>query len=199
MKKVTTEIFTFDELDSKAKEKARQWFRQSIGDDSSWSECVIEDAKHVFSIAGITINRVFFSGFCSQGDGACFEGGWKAEDVKPGELKKEAPGETELHRIAAGFEAVAKKYPGSTFTVKQKGHYNHENCTDFTVTTDPDLPEVQPWPEDELIELGKDAMRWIYKALESEWNYQNTDEQVDERIQANEYEFTKDGRRWVQR
>ena len=34
---------------------------------------------------------------------------------------------------------------------------------------------------------------WIYKRLENEWEYQNSDEAVDESIICNGYEFTKDG------
>jgi hypothetical protein len=47
--------------------------------------------------------------------------------------------------------------------------------------------------EDTLIELARDFMDWIYKQLEKEWDYQNSDEQVEESIRANEYEFLEDG------
>lgn len=35
---------------------------------------------------------------------------------------------------------------------------------------------------------------WIYRQLETEYDYQNSDEQVDESIIANEYEFTEEGK-----
>lgn len=38
-------------------------------------------------------------------------------------------------------------------------------------------------------------MRWIYRALEAEYEYQDSDGQVDETIKANEYEFEEDGSR----
>jgi hypothetical protein len=38
-------------------------------------------------------------------------------------------------------------------------------------------------------------MRWIYRQLEREYDYQNADAQVDENIRANEYEFYEDGKR----
>ncbi len=44
-----------------------------------------------------------------------------------------------------------------------------------------------------MCELLRDFAHWIYRQLEQEWDYQNTDEQVDESIQANEYEFDEDG------
>lgn len=36
---------------------------------------------------------------------------------------------------------------------------------------------------------------WIYSRLEAEYEYQNADEQVDESIRINEYEFAEDGNR----
>ena len=37
---------------------------------------------------------------------------------------------------------------------------------------------------------------WIYLQLQNEYEYQNSDEQVAETIEANEYEFTVDGKRF---
>jgi hypothetical protein len=53
--------------------------------------------------------------------------------------------------------------------------------------------------EEAAIETARDAMRWIYRRLEREYEYQNSVECVDEVIRANEYEFTEDGRRYAHR
>jgi hypothetical protein len=47
---------------------------------------------------------------------------------------------------------------------------------------------------DSLVELARDAMRWVYRQLEEEYEYQTANEQVDDAIRANEYEFTEAGR-----
>ena len=39
-------------------------------------------------------------------------------------------------------------------------------------------------------------MKWIYRALEKEYEYQNADEQIGENIIANVYDFTEDGEVW---
>jgi hypothetical protein len=49
--------------------------------------------------------------------------------------------------------------------------------------------------EDDVTELMRDFARWIYRALEREYDYQNSDEAVDEMIRANGYEFEEDGAR----
>jgi hypothetical protein len=42
-------------------------------------------------------------------------------------------------------------------------------------------------------ELLRDLMRWIYRTLEAEHDYQLSDENAAETIEANEYEFTASG------
>ena len=205
----TTLVYQFDELDEKAKERAREWYRQGACDDTFWSECTIDDAKEIGKYMGMDIDNIYFSGFWSQGDGACIEGIWRASDVKADKLKEYAPQDKELHRIVDGLAALAKEYPGGYFSVKHRGHYSHSGCTSFDVELpceqeeelEYDSPEYKVLQvklgkdEDTLIELTREYMDWIYHALEKEWEYQNANEQVDESIRANEYEFLKDGTR----
>jgi hypothetical protein len=205
----TIKIYQFDELSESAKEQAREWYRQGNCDDSFWSECTIEDAKEIGKYMGMDLDKVYFSGFWSQGDGACFEGTWRASDVKVDKLKEYAPQDKELHRIVNGLAELAKEYPDGYFKVTHRGHYSHSGCTSFDVELpceqEEDLeygsPEYKALQvklgedEDTLIELARDFMDWIYRTLEKDWDYQNSDEQVDEAIRANEYEFLEDGTR----
>ena len=205
----TTLVYQFDELDEKAKERARKWYRQGNYDDSFWSECVIDDAKEIGTHMGMDIDNIYFSGFWSQGDGACFEGTWRASDVKVDKLKEYAPQDKELHRIVDGLADLAKEYPDGYFRVTHRGHYSHSGCTSFDVELPREQKEELEYgspeykalqvklgeDEDTLIELARDFMDWIYRILEKEWEYLNADEQVDESIRANDYEFLKDGTR----
>ena len=47
--------------------------------------------------------------------------------------------------------------------------------------------------EDEVQTLLRDFADWIYARLEEEYEYRTSDEQVEESIRANEYEFDEDG------
>ena len=199
----------FDELSDEAKERAREWYRQENCDDSFWSACAIDDAKEIGKYMGMNVDRVYFSGFWSQGDGACFEGTWRASDVKADKLEDYAPQDKELHCIVDGLAELAKEYPDGYFKVKHRGHYSHSRCTSFDVELPCEQEEELEYgspeykalqvklreDEDALIELARDFMDWIYRALEEAWDYQNSDEQVDEAIRANEYEFLEDGTR----
>lgn len=46
MKIIETKVFTFDELSDKAKEKARDWYREGAFDDR-WYDQVYEDAENI--------------------------------------------------------------------------------------------------------------------------------------------------------
>jgi len=44
-KQLTFAAYTFDELSDKAKDKARQWMRESLGANTDWADSIIDDAK----------------------------------------------------------------------------------------------------------------------------------------------------------
>ena len=205
------QVYKFSELDERAKERARDWFREDVFTDSSAWEHIFEDAKECLQLAGFHVDRIYFSGFSSQGDGACFEGSWRAADAKPVKaMKDHAPKDKALHAIAAEMRAIAKLCPSASMSVKHRGHYTHEGCTEFDIGAEgPEwedgaarkpaewdaLRERDNETAERIKEASRDAMRWIYRMLEAEYTYQNSDAVVDENIEANEYEFTEEGRR----
>jgi len=215
MKIIETKVFQYSELSPEAQSKARDWYRSCNDGDSDFAEFVIEDSETCANLIGIEFDSrqvplmngktrgkpcVWWSGFSSQGDGACFEGRWDASDVKPGKLKEHAPQDSELHRIAAEFERIAAEFPESSFTVKHSGHYQHSRCTYFDVVSG-DYEEDGKGDKfnsaaDDLIEVARDFMDWIFRQLETAYEYENSDECVTDNITANEYEFTEDRSRF---
>lgn len=219
----TRTLYTYNELAPEAQEKARNWYREASAEDD-YSEHVIENFADLCDMLGLDIRQtrkarmngetfyapvVYWSGFNSQGDGACFDGAWRADILKPGKVAEEYPNDDELQRIACVFERGAEAYPGARFTVVHRRHYYHPGCTSFDFDMNP--PEdhddiarsATEWAairsrdaltEEELRDAARDLMGWLYKALEEEYNYQNSDEVVAETIIANEYEFTESGR-----
>jgi hypothetical protein len=200
-----TTVYQFDELDDRAKERARDWYREGAF-DYEWWDCVFDDAKQCLALAGFNVQKIYFSGFSSQGDGACFEGGWIASRAQPVKaMKQHTPKDKDLHAIAAEARAIAKLRSDASMSVKQRGHYSHSGCTEFSVYCERDSDDVSrttaEWDargkedgaiEERVIEMSRDAMNWIYRQLEREHDYMNADEQVDDTIRANEYEFTED-------
>jgi hypothetical protein len=198
MKTITTTVYTFDELDTRAKKKARDWFLTGLEFDGEYT---IEDAETALAFAGFTVDRVLFTGFASQGDGACFEGAWEAGKVNAAGMREYAPQDADLHGIADECAALAAAFPGASLRVKHSGRYCHEGCTDFAVfITDAQGEEIDSPAaadaEKALIEVSRRAMRWIYRRLEAEYDAERETEAVDETIRANEYTFTADGKRF---
>ncbi len=47
--------------------------------------------------------------------------------------------------------------------------------------------------EDVISQALRDFAHWIYRQLETEYDYQTSDDQISEMIEANEYEFDETG------
>lgn len=190
--------YRFSELSETAKERAIQRYCEMMPED--WHECVIDDAKTCFGFLGYSIDDVFFSGFSSQGDGACFEGTWNPEAVNAQDLKEHAPTDKELHRLADAMQEFAAVFTHSSANIKHTGRYCHEH----SVSIDLDLGEAEvtrgeSWEivsdeaDNTFTDITRDCMHWIYKTLEKEYEYQTSEEQVSETSEANEWEYDENG------
>lgn len=82
-------LYSFSELSDKAKDKARNWYREVSNSDNFWSESTIDEAKEQGVNMGLDIDKIYWEGFYSQGSGACYTGTWSASCVKIGETAKD--------------------------------------------------------------------------------------------------------------
>lgn len=215
MKTIEIKVYEYDELTPQAQAKARDWYRNCSAGDIDFADCVIDDAETIAGMMGIEFAKravslgkghkrreacVFWSGFSSQGDGACFEGTWRASGVQAGEVAEYAPKDEKLHKIAAEFERIATEFPQASFSVKHAGRYSHEHCTEFDFDLVPDYvgddDARMTNGEKAMAEAACGFMRWIYKQIEAAYEYEQSDENVAETIRINEYEFTADGKRF---
>ena len=168
----------------------------------AWWNCIEDDLKSEMLDRGFTVNSMYFSGFWSQGDGACFEGhmsDWEKFCATTPEFVTAFP-----------YLSEYLKDVGANYTVVHSGHYSHENCTNHTYESEleyvldtcdfePDDPKemmllalyqkargeeggVYDW----LKEHFKSQMRQLYRDLEKEYDYLTSDEAVWESIVANE-------------
>lgn len=111
---ICTTVYQFPELSEAAKEKARNWYRD-LGPHEDWWDAVYEDFERVCEILGICLKTtavrlmgggarakpcIWFSGFWSQGDGACFEGYWSHAKGAATRIRDYAPTDATLHGIA---------------------------------------------------------------------------------------------------
>lgn len=209
---VQTTVYTFDELDVPARSRARDWYRQASADDDR-HEFVFEDFERICDILGVELATrpvrlygggtrqqpsIWFSGFSSQGDGASFEGGYQYRKGAAREIRAYAPRDERLAAIADQLQKIQRKnLYALEAKVTHRGRYYHEYTMEISVerandTCQPPTPDA----EEIVTEALRDLARWLYRQLEREYDYQTSDEVVDEGIIANGYTFTEGGRRF---
>jgi len=202
-------VFKFDELSDDAKEVARAWWRESEAMYMSDSEFVIEYAEWVAAILGIEFSTrsvglygggtrqkpcVYWSGFYSQGDGACFEGSYSYAKGSAKAIREYAPKDKTLHAIADSLAEVQKRnFYRLVASISHRGHYYHSGCMSVDVE-DSGNPYRDIGDAGEIVtQAMRDFADWIYDQLRSEYEYVMSDEHVDESIRINGYEFDESG------
>lgn len=216
-------VYTFDELSDDAKERARDWYREGM-ETTDYAENVIEDAARMADLLGINLrNRVarlhgggtrmepevYWSGFSHQGQGACFVGSYHYRKGSARAIAAECPSNwidretnerhenksnAELNRIAHELADVQRAH---FFRLSARVSHRGNDCHEMSVSIDvfDGDNDADEDTAETVRELLRDFMRWIYRGLETEYEWQTADEQIDEAIRANDYEFTEDGRR----
>ena len=210
---LTRKIYTFDELDDTAKERAREWCRQDQSEylhlDYDWFDFIYDYAQRVAEILGIEFDakhiplmdgttrpepKIWFSGFWTQGSGASFEGSYRYARGAAKRIRAYAPNDKILHGIADDLQSAQKNHlyqleascshrgryynSGSMAVV---GYHREDSCRD--------IGDAEITIEEAL----RDFADWIYKSLEAEYDWLLADEQIDDSIRANEWEFDVDG------
>lgn len=208
---IETTVYRLAELSDSAREKARSWYRD-VDFEHDWYEFVFDDFVRIGEILGLSFKtrpvrlygggsrqepRIWFSGFWSQGDGACFEAHYRYRKGASKALRDYAPQDETLHRIADVLQAIQRR---NFFQLRAEtthcGRY-HEYC--MSVSVERDSPTWQPMAEgaeEAVIETLRDLARWLYRQLEREYEHLTSDEAIDESIVANEYTFNEAGRRF---
>ncbi len=168
-----------------------------------WWDSTYDAFKDNMEKVGIDVDQIYFSGFWSQGDGACFEGRVKHWTNFLTSLGYQSP---QLHTLASEYWTCSSKH---------SGHYYHEHCTSFDVhlplpegTDDDDFADYYTHTDEgsveravalavlhqldaealerEFIEAMRNHMRELYRQLEREHAYLTSDEAVLDSLEANE-------------
>jgi hypothetical protein len=184
-------------MNSEQRERLIERHRYINVDHDHWHESVYADFREDMKAVGINVWCMHFSGFHSQGDGACFEGAF--DNVR-----------TYLdHHHKDQYPMIRKllEHEGEVYArCEHRGHYYHENCTEFWVDSDTligMLPQptefhetiAEQWQselEDEVNAFEKDVIeQWrtymqdLYRRLKEEHEYYTSDEAVWETLEAN--------------
>lgn len=187
MRTKTITLYKFDELSEKAKEKARDnirldgydlynWHDDNVQSLKAFAEFVSGKADWEVSLASYSSASVKIDGYITlwvEGDGY--------ESFEMSELS----GENLYNWLSGDVDKITECCP---FT----GYCMDEDLLDpmreYLGKSNPDDPRTLQ----DLVDEGVAA--WL-KAYIADWEYQYTDEAIDEFLENNDYEFTENGDR----
>jgi hypothetical protein len=174
MKTLELTVYTFDELSEKAKERARDWFREASSSDKWW-EHIYEDAAR----AGLTIQSFDLDRHEIEGEFKYFGGAVQCAAL----IRDEHGKDCETYKTATAFLEAIGKF--ETECAEANGD-------------DSESDDYDTW-QDRRGELEADFLRSILEdyriMLRKELDFTESNEHVDECMQINKYTFTKDGKR----
>ncbi|HEX5426543.1 MAG TPA: hypothetical protein VFW94_23550 [Candidatus Acidoferrales bacterium] len=122
-------------------------------------------------------------------------------------MRAEFPKDETLHAIADRLLTlampvfVARRLKGNSAapsaTISQGSGCRgvHEYTMDVEIDDADDEEDDPRIEEEDFLNIMRDFARWIFEGIEDEYEYQMSDEAVDEAIIANGYTFDEDGER----
>jgi hypothetical protein len=209
MKTITLKLYSFNELEKTAKEKALTIYRD-LNVNFDWWDDEFDDFIALCSYMGITVikDKITFRGFYAQGDGSGFSAivdltklltavanqSWK--DYAPMQefqfsvpqidrrvialvANNLLPGEPQIIGRSRQFGIVTDL--GISEVIKDGK--THDNIFE-------ELDKLEEW----LRSVAEILNRHLYKSLENQYDFLTSDTAIKESILTNEYLFTADGR-----
>jgi hypothetical protein len=215
---ISSTTYTYQQLTDEAKEKVKQWWCEH-GLWHKWYDDTYERFKEDGYALGFVIDKMNFTGFYSQGDGAC----WSGQIDVATWLKTHT--EDSIARDA-WCALIAEDFCDKHFSIHFRGHYSHSNtmiCVgwdwidangeeDYLYLTKPsifqgmhykelhnlirstDFPYTDPNDIEQAgFESAKDYADELYKQLREEYEYLTSEESLIESCEANDWQFNNEG------
>lgn len=178
--------YTISELPEDVRRKVLDKHRELCVYDE-WYNYTYEDFTQEMKDMGFRVDNIHFSGFWSQGDGACFEG--RMEDLKS--FLKE-------YGCLTKYKKIYKLYNEGylAITTYHRGHYYHEYCMYVEIDgDDSDNITSELWKdfEDFLCETLRSKAKELYRKLEKEYDYLTSDDTIKLDLEELEYYFDENG------
>jgi hypothetical protein len=170
MRTIEIKLYQFDELTEEAKEKAREWFRDGYLHEDWW-ESTYEDAKNIgLKIDGFDLDRN------KHATGGLM---LSANEVAANIMRD--------HGDGCGTYELAEQFMEEYSPMLAK-YMDEEDPEYESHCLEDDMQYLEDWFEKQLLEE-------YASMLQNEYEYLLSDENVDDTIIINEYEFNENGKR----
>ena len=189
-------LFTFDELPEESQQKIIEGFRERYEPyyGHIYDEFILEMSEQYG--ADIKVDNIQWTGFWSQGDGACFTCDFDEEVIFPILKERSLMG----HQVQWLEELGVEVQSAKSIRCGPSNFYSHENTVTgdllFNVPGGKEFDqEIAILLERSLTEIIREACTDLYRRLEDEYDHATSDEAIKQRIK--EYwsgcNFRKDG------
>ena len=198
MKTKQYNVYKFDELSDDAQQHAFEKYRYFNVEDSFWYEYILDNWTEQLEKIGFYNAKIYFSGFSSQGDGAVFESGIDHEKLCNTLIM--CAGKNNIQAFQC--DKALKLLDGNLWDCqiqRTNSRYSHESACRLYLDRYDYSKNDDYWNkffnslEETLEDYRRDLCFAIYKDLETEYEYQTSDEQLRETFIINELEFTEEG------
>ena len=180
MREMNVMVYSFDELSEAAQERALNEFRD-INVEFHWWRDTYDTIRAAGKLIGLDIDGIYFDPdlYCIfNADYRYVCGAGKA-------IQAEFPHATDLHKVAKDLQDLQKRHFYSLSCAVTEGRsMNYYRCFRFG----------EDYECDALGDILDDFAHWARVLLRNEYEYLTSDEAIREMIEANEYEFTEDGK-----
>lgn len=188
MRQETINLYKFDELTEEIKQTVIEKNRHINVDHCGWDDCVLDEWYLRLKNLGFEDVKILYSGFGSQGDGACFVG--KADIEKY----------LTAHKLKTKFKRVLQNADYISISITHSWRYYFASSTDVNIEYYEDDPKVEALLNElqKIIKSERETIgNEIYRELDSEYFALIGDEAVAETVRINEHDFFEDGSRFV--
>ena len=159
-----------------------------VGLNPNWYNHVYDEFVEIALEKGFKVDKCYFSGFYSQGDGAMFEGSVIdfskfISSVRINKLYENGSIDLEANFTHVGRYYYNEKSYEINFDVYNTDYYKHTNIEEY-------LHNVL---QDKIKTSYESLCKELYQMLEKEYDYLTSEKYIMEEIKENNYEFDQDG------
>ena len=201
MRTIETTVYKLNELSESSQAVAYQQWCEGACDQFDY-DFMKDDIIELGNCIGINIDEFLYSGFHSQGDGACITGDYEYNPNWKAKLAGYAPLDETMYDLGEALEVINKWSESFSVNITHSGRYYHENSVDFECSYDDCETDVEVAERTLACKVVgnilREFMKYSYTLLENDYEYSMSEQAFIDCDRGNEYEYYSDGKLYYQ-
>lgn len=190
-KTIQETLYTIDELKEQFPEVYKRVIEKNwnINVNYAWYDFIEYDYTEQLKKIGFYDLEIQFSGFYSQGNGACFSGKWYKNSADLDQVDIEELCSDKIKQLYYTLVDLTNSCADGSFRIYRSGHYYHENTMYIESEFIDEDDEQILYDEGMLLRECKNIAVELYRSLEEDYEYLTSEPAILETLQCNEYYF----------